>query len=268
MNQWADECHIFCLHFLGGSSDTWDQVREKIPPRLPFSAFDLPGFGRANDQHGSSVEEMSKGIAEQIRLHRPRRWMLVGHSMGAKIAAVIARWAEDGESGLSGLVGVVLVAGSPPSPEPMQDTQRQTMLDWFQSGMEVSRRQADTYIDENSGEPLAPELKQRAVEDVLRANKDAWRLWLRVGSREDWSGRVGRIASPTLILAGSKDQGLGEDAQVKWMAPHFKDHRLEICDGAGHLIPLERPTELARSIEAFALAGHRDSRVAAIQAPP
>jgi pimeloyl-ACP methyl ester carboxylesterase len=248
----AEECHLFCLHFLGGSSRTWDWVQEKISPNLKLNAFDLPGFGRANDQDGSSVEQMSLSIAEQIRLAQPRRWMLVGHSMGAKIAAVIARWAEDGQSGLSGLVGIVQVAGSPPSPEPIQDTKRQTMLDWFQNGSDVSRQQAETYIDENSGASLAPELKQPAVEDVLRANKDAWRLWLGVGSREDWSARVGQMSIPTLILAGDQDEGLGPDAQLKLMAPHFSDHRLETFSGAGHLLPLERPIELARLIEEFA----------------
>ena len=254
MNEAADECLLFCLHFLGGSSRTWHWLHERIPTSLKLIAFDLPGFGRANDQDGSSVEQMANGIAEQIRLHQPRRWILVGHSMGAKITAVIARWAEDGERGLSGLVGVVQVAGSPPSPEPMKDAKRQTMLDWFQSSLGASRQQAETYIDENSGEPLPRHLKQQAVDDVLRANKEAWRLWLRLGSREDWSARVGQIAVPTLILAGGQDEGLGADAQSKWMAPHFRDHRLQVFSGAGHLLPLERPTELARSIEEFALA--------------
>jgi pimeloyl-ACP methyl ester carboxylesterase len=250
----ADEFHVFCLHFLGGSFRTWHWVREQIRPSLKFIAFDLPGFGRANDQDGSSVEQMSKAIAEQIRFQQPRRWILVGHSMGAKIAAVIARWAEDGQSGLSGLVGIVQIAGSPPSPEPMGDTKRQTMLDWFRSGPDISRQQAETYIDENSGALLASDRKQQAVADVLSANKDAWRLWLRVGSREDWSARVGEIAIPTLILAGGKDQGLGADAQLTLMAPHFKNHRLETFRGAGHLLPLERPTEIAQRIEEVVLA--------------
>jgi hypothetical protein len=36
------------------------------------------------------------------------------------------------------------------------------------------------------------------------------------------------------------------------MTPHFSDHRLETFSGAGHLLPLERPIELARLIEEFA----------------
>ncbi len=79
-------------------------------------------------------------------------------------------------------------------------------------------------------------------------DRDAWVAWLDRGSREDWAGRVGVLRTPALILAGSKDAALGPDAQRRHMAPHFAHHRIEVLEGAGHLLPLERPAEVARLI--------------------
>ena len=70
------------------------------------------------------VEEIANRIAATIRSYAPERWMLAGHSMGAKVAATIARASEDGAHGLGGLAGLLLLAGSRPSPEPMEDAQR------------------------------------------------------------------------------------------------------------------------------------------------
>ena len=43
------------------------------------------------------------------------------HSMGAKVGLAVAWRVEDREAGIAGLV---LLAGSPPSPEPMEEERR------------------------------------------------------------------------------------------------------------------------------------------------
>ncbi len=239
---------VVCLHFLGGSARTWDAVAQHLDGVARCMLLDLAGFGDAGDVAGYRVADMVEAVAASVRAAAPRRWLLVGHSMGAKLAAVLARRAEDGESGLAGLAGLVLVAGSPPGPEPMADARRAAMLGWFMGHHDESRSQADGFIRASVVQALDGTAHERAVQDVLRENPAAWRAWLESGSREDWSSQVGRLAVPTLIIAGDDDADLGPDAQRLVMEQHFTHARLVSLADAGHLLPLERPDDVARLI--------------------
>jgi pimeloyl-ACP methyl ester carboxylesterase len=247
---------LVCLHFLGGSARSWSDVADRLVGRVTCLPLDLPGFGDAADVPGYSVEEMADSVAAQVREAALGDWMIAGHSMGAKVAAVLARRAEYGEAGLEGLRGLVLLAGSPPSPEPMEDDKRDAMLLWFTGNESAWPEQARGYIAANVAASLDPAVTERAIVDVLRMQPDAWAAWLRHGSREDWSERVGVLHTPAMIIYGSDDASLGEDAQRRLMAPHFASHRLVMLEGAAHLLPMERPDEVAALI-----ADHIDARV-------
>ena len=236
---------LVCLHFLGGSALSWSETIAGLQEHVSCLPLDLPGFGDAAAAPGYGVEQMADGVAARVREAVRGDWMIAGHSMGAKVAAVLARRAEDGEDGLAGLRGLVTVAGSPPSPEPMHEAQRQSMLGWFIGDKAVWRDRARDYIAANVAVPLDPAVNRRAIADVLRMQPKAWEAWLRHGSCEDWAERVGVLRTPALILYGSEDANLGEDAQRRLMAPHFASPRLIKLDGAAHLLPLERPDEVA-----------------------
>jgi pimeloyl-ACP methyl ester carboxylesterase len=245
----ADATIVFALHFLGGSADAWEVLKRRTDGRLRWVAIDLPGFGDAAHESGYSVSDMADAVVGTIRRSHPTRWALAGHSMGAKVAVAVARRAEDGEPGLDGLAALVLLAGSPPSPEPMTDDKRTTMLGWFTGDEPGRRAQADGYISANVGAALPPLVHERTVADVLRARHDAWIAWLEKGSREDWAERIGLLATPALIVAGGRDEALGVDAQTRLMAPHFTNARLVTLPDSGHLLPLEAPDDLAHLIE-------------------
>ncbi|WP_375465881.1 alpha/beta hydrolase [uncultured Methylobacterium sp.] len=245
---------VFCLHFLGGSAREWEPVARRLGGRLVVVPIDLPGFGAAADVPGFSVAAMADHVAARIRDAAPTRWLIAGHSMGAKVALALARRSEDGEAGLEGLAGLVLLAGSPPSPEPMDEERRRAMIAWIGAEPEVRRREAARYVANNVGAPLDPEREATAVADVLRADPAAWIAWLTDGSREDWCGRIGVLRTPALILSGSQDADLGPEAQGALMAPHCADVRAVTLDGAGHLLPLERPEAVADLIGEHAFA--------------
>ncbi len=82
--------------------------------------------------------------------------------------------------------------------------------------------------------------------------RGAWTAWLQHGSREDWTDTVGLLRTPALIIAGEKDAALGPEAQRTLAARHFERARLVTLAGAGHLLPMERPHEIARLIAELA----------------
>lgn len=181
----------FCLHALGSSSEEFATLRARLAGTLDLIGVDLPGFGRSSAVTGTTVEEMVERVERAIGRSGATEWVLVGHSMGGKVASVVASRTIDGSNGLFGLRAVVLLAASPLSPEPMDDERRQTMLGWASDG-EIGPDEADTFVSANTDEQLPPEPHAMAVHDVQRAAPEAWTAWLVRGSREDWSDRFPR----------------------------------------------------------------------------
>ncbi|WP_245504407.1 alpha/beta hydrolase [Lichenihabitans psoromatis] len=247
-DQKPDTLTMFALHFLGGSAREWQPLVDRLAGRVDVIPIDLPGFGDAADLSGYTVDAMAAYVAGRIREHAPGRWILAGHSMGAKVACAISRMSEDGDAGLAGLSHLILVAGSPPGPEPMDDAKRQEMLGWFRGSEAENRADAVRYIKANVGDALPDPLQDGAIADVLRTRHAAWLAWLENGSREDWSARIGRLDTPALILAGETDEGLGADAQTTMMVPHFRTVQMTVLPKAGHLLPLECPDAVADCI--------------------
>ena len=254
---------IVALHFLGGSARTWRVLATATAEHFDWQTLDLPGFGEAREQSGYSVDEMAAVVLETVKAVGSRRWFLAGHSMGAKVACVVARAVENGAPRLEGLSGLVLLAGSPPSPEPMTESKRSQMLGWFEGDPAQSRDQAHGFVQDNVGEPLDPHLHAGAVDDVLRAHPAAWKAWLTSGSREDWSSRIGVLGTPAMVVAGERDEALGTSSQVESMLPHLADAKLHVLPGARHLLPLERAEDIAKLMIAFASDRPREPAVAA-----
>jgi len=231
---------LFFLHALGASARSWTRVIAALPDH-DCVALDLPGFGDNAAAGHRSVAETLDWFAGEVARHDDAPWLVVGHSMGGKIATLTAARAP------KGLAGVVLVAASPPAPEPMDEARRAEMLGWFADGA-ASEAQAQEYLSANTANALPPALAEQAIADVRRSVPDAWRGWLDEGAREDWSERAGVIDTPALIVAGAEDGDLGADAQRRLNAPHYVQSRVAVVADAAHLIPYEQPEALAALI--------------------
>ena len=236
---------VFLLHALGGSARSFDLVRARLPG-VETVALDLPGFGGAVDADRFAVADMAAGVIAAVAERGPERWMLVGHSMGGKVAAAVARAAADGDAP-AWLAGLVLLAASPPAPEPMSERRRADMLGWVAAGP-IGDRDARAFVDANTAQTLPVAVGAAAAADVRRSSRRAWAAWFEHGSREDWRARVGTLPYPALIVAGAEDGDLGEDAQRRLNVPHYADAHVEVVAGAAHLLPLEASDAVAALI--------------------
>src|SRR5215207_8184073 len=110
------------LHYFAGSSRSWDHVSDALSRSSRCVRFDLPGFGRSPPPPAYSVHKVAHLVSAEItRLHLDH-YVVVGHSMGGKIAMACA------VAQPRGLAGLILVAPSPPSPEPMDELERRRLL--------------------------------------------------------------------------------------------------------------------------------------------
>lgn len=243
---------VVALHGLGLSRVYFDHVAQQVP-NAAFLAIDLPGFGDAPalpagpDMVGALSDHVVARIADEV----DGPWVLLGHSMGGKIASSVASRALRGHDPIFGLCGVMLLAPSPPTPEPMAEERRAAMLAWAADGP-IDASDAATFIDQNVGIPsLSAADALQVSRDVQRCSPVAWRQWLSVGSRQDVSAGVGVLDLPALILGGSQDADLGADAQPALHAAVYPRARFVPVHDAGHLLADERAGEVAALLNDF-----------------
>jgi pimeloyl-ACP methyl ester carboxylesterase len=229
------------LHYFAGSSRSWLHVVEGASNANRCVRFDLPGFGRSPPLSTYSVGKVAQVVAAAISSSGLGTFILVGHSMGGKIAMACAAAQPQG------LTGLALVAPSPPSPEPMIESERIRLL-----ASHGDRRSAEQTVRTITRLPLRAEDVVTCIADNLSTSPQAWNWWLEQGSREDITGEVGRIACPVLVLAGSDDPIISPHVVATDVMPRLANaQRIEI-EGAGHLLPLEAAQEVTRAIRGFA----------------
>ncbi|MGE6331631.1 alpha/beta fold hydrolase [Stenotrophomonas sp. NPDC077659] len=243
---------LFLLHSLGASHREWSAVQRALGDEFECVALDIPGFGGTAAGDVTHIAAMVDWLQGEVVSRSPSCWFLVGHSMGGKIASLLAARSREGGQGLAGLVGVVLVAASPPCPEPMDEARRREMLGWFASGS-PARAHAEEFIDANIRRPLQGAIREAAILDVLRTDPIAWRAWLEEGSCEHRQEDAAQLRVPALILAGAEDGALGEAAQRALNAPHYLHASVDVVPDAAHLIPVEQPEWLSQRVAAWAL---------------
>ena len=247
---------LVLLHALGASGGSWDDVVERLGNRFDCFAPDLPGFGRNAEMRETGVAATLDWLTGEIAARALSDYVLVGHSMGGKFATLLAARAEAGEPVLKGLSGVVLLAASPPAPEPMDEDRRAEMIGWAADGA-IGKADARRFVEANVAAPLPSDRMARAKSDVRRASPAAWTGWLTRGACEDWADRVGRLATPALIVAGAADQDLGEANQRRLNLPHYATARFAVVPHAAHLLPYEQPDIVANLILEAARHGGR-----------
>jgi 3-oxoadipate enol-lactonase len=85
---------------------------------------------------------------------------------------------------------------------------------------------------------------------MARVPSESYRAALCAIVTFDARALLSRIAVPTLVIAGSHDSN-APAPMMERMAGRIARARFALCEGAGHLAPLERPDAFNRAVEAF-----------------
>ncbi|MGB3615147.1 MAG: alpha/beta fold hydrolase, partial [Elainellaceae cyanobacterium] len=166
------------LHYFSGAAESWHWVAERLTDYRCI-AINLPGFGNAPALEEPSLIHYADAVSSELSRLDVRDYVLVGHSMGGKIALQLAA-TSDAPSGPATPYcppqQVVLVAPSPPTQEPMPDDEKQRMLN-----NHPSEENAETTLSNATQRQLSDEQHTLAVKTHIIVDDSAWRWWLLEG---------------------------------------------------------------------------------------
>lgn len=230
-------CLVF-LHYWGGSSRTWAPAIAQLSKTNRCVAIDFRGWGQSSkDAEVYDLETLTDDVAQVIAKLGLTEYVIVGHSMGGKVAQLLA--AERSE----GLKRLVLVAPAPPAALPVPDEQRQGMIEAYQF-----REGAEAVIEILAVQPLSKSLHEQVIEDTLCGSTGAKQAWPQVGMVQDITGMASKITVPVHVIVGSADSIESEVSLRKAFASVLPQAKFIVLDGVGHLSPLEATLELATAI--------------------
>ncbi|MER6078829.1 alpha/beta hydrolase [Streptomyces sp. NPDC001833] len=230
------------LHYWGGSHRTWRPVLELLDPARAFVSYDQRGWGASAATPGPyGIERLADDAQQVVEQLGHDEFVVVGHSMGGKVAQVL------GSRRPAGLRGLVLVAPAPPAPVGVTPEFQEALSHAYDDAQTIARS-----IDQVlTGRPLGDALRGQVLEDSSRAAEAARSAWPRQGMAEDFSGSVGKIDVPVLVLAGGADRVDPPQVLREHLLPLVPTATLVELDGVGHLSPLEAPDLVARHLGDF-----------------
>src|SRR5699024_3065050 len=116
------ETALVFLHYRVGSGRTWDNVVTRLRNDYRCISPDLPGWGQSTpSRKGYRMPDLAVAVKEMIETLKLDQVVLIGHSMGGKVAQYLAGQQP------TWLQGLVLVASSPALPMDLPASQSQAM---------------------------------------------------------------------------------------------------------------------------------------------
>jgi pimeloyl-ACP methyl ester carboxylesterase len=231
------------LHYWGGSSRTWDQVIERLPEPQRTIAIDHRGWGLSDaPASGYALKDLASDAQAVIEALDLQAFILVGHSMGGKVATLMA------SRRLMGLVGLVLVAPSPPTPLEMPPEAREQMASAYMTRDTVMGAVEHVL----TSKPLSARVLEQVIEDSLRGSPKAKEAWPRATSLENISEDALKVDVPTIVISGELDRVDPVAVLRKELLTRIPSAVLHVIPETGHLAMLESPDAVAALIGKFA----------------
>lgn len=218
---------LLLLHGWGQSVHTWDQLQAQLStlPKWKIVAWDLPGFGKeplVSREWG--VIDYAQWVVQKIETEKLRDVVILGHSLGGRIASFIASQHP------TWLNGVVLYA-APSLYRPTLKTKVLIKAAKVLKAIGVKKaRHGNTELHEADANGLG-----QIFRNLVGFDQTAW---------------LPKINVPTLLIWGSADDTVPL-AIAQEMHQLIPESQLVVLDGLGHNAHLENPNLFYGTVAPF-----------------
>ncbi len=238
---------LFILHGLFGSSDNWISLGRKFAENYRIIIPDLRNHGQSPHSDLWDYKTMAGDIhqlAEDLGLEKI---LLIGHSMGGKVAMQVAE-------AYPGFVEKLVVADIAPKQYPIQ---HRTILDAM-SGLNLDQLPGRKDADEQLAATI-PELgvRQFLLKNLERVRDKGFRWKLNLAVISEQIANVGEatvpssgISIPTLFIRGTKSDYV-EEKDIAEIPKYFTNAQFATIENAGHWLHAEQPQAFMDQVMAF-----------------
>ncbi|MBU2488290.1 MAG: alpha/beta hydrolase [Proteobacteria bacterium] len=225
---------LVLIHGSGSSHAAWP-VEILTLPGVRVAALDLPGHGKSEGAARKSVDEYARVVAGAIEAMGLARAYVCGHSLGGAVALSLAlakpAW----------LAGIILVgSGARLRVNPL-------ILEAITQNFEQALDLMDPFLFAPGADP---ELVKGARLVAEAAGPEVLLTDFSACDRFDVMARVGEIQIPCLVVTADKDQ-LTPAKYGRYLAAGIPGAQLVEIAGAGHVMMMEKPVEVARALAGF-----------------
>jgi esterase len=231
---------IIILHGLFGTSDNWQILARKLGEKYHVYTVDLRNHGQSFHSEDFDIQWMARDVAGFIDFYKIKEPVIIGHSMGGKIAMKVAIMFPDS---IEKFISVDIGPQSyPVRHEKIIEALNSVDIENVKTRKEVEQALMQSIPDWG--------IRQFLMKNLKRLNEGGftWKMNLPVISRkiENIGEAIGNgnvITKPGLFVRGSEsDYILDEDWSE--IEKQFPNSKLITIEGAAHWIHVDKPKEL------------------------
>ncbi|MDW8070224.1 MAG: alpha/beta hydrolase [Anaerolineae bacterium] len=231
--------NLVLIHGAGGSHLYWPAALRRLAG-VNVYALDLPAHGRSGGGTRITLSEYAATVHRFVLTLGLPCATVLGHSMGGGIALLLALHR------LPWLEKVILLGSAARLHVPADILESLNP----RRGKEDFEKALDLVSQRIYGPRADHQLRWRGRQLLRAASPAVLYADYLACAQFDCSAQVGTIALPTLVICGDADQMVAPEAScgLSQQIPHAQ---LVIIRGAGHMLMLEKPVEVAEAVARF-----------------
>jgi esterase len=238
---------LIILHGLLGSADNWRSVSRRLGAHYQVFAVDLRNHGRSPHSDIFDYDVMTADLREFTEQQALRRIMLLGHSIGGKVAM---QFALDYSEQVNRLVIVDI------APQPYELSQRY-ILEALLS-LDLTRYKSFTEVDAALAEKISDKsLRQFLLKNLARDENGHLLSKIHLAAIDRNYDKLGRglapertFDRPTLFIRGGRSNYIGDD-DAPLIRQIFPQAAIATVPEAGHWVHVDAPEEFFQTVLNF-----------------
>lgn len=227
---------VVLIHGAGGSYISWPVEIRRLEG-CHIYALDLPGHGNNVAGGYPSIPELATTVLNWLQVVGLKNAAIAGHSLGSAVALYLAYNHPDCVDSLVLLGSSAHLRVNPGLLEMAKNE-------------ETFNQAVDLIIRWSFSESTETRLVELVMKRMLESRADVLYTDLIACNAFDFGNYAARITQPTLVLCGSEDK-MTPPSQSKWMAERIPAAWLEVIPKAGHMLMLENPQAVAKTMQRF-----------------
>ena len=246
---------VFVFHGLYGSSDNWQTIGKQLSENHKVIIPDLRNHGRSFHSNEMDFECMSQDVLNLFRIHNIKKSIVMGHSMGGKLAM---KMAIDYPDLVEKLIIIDIAPKSYLKGYSKHFEFHKNIINVMNS-LDLSKIESRRGAEEIMNQKLSSEKTVRFLLKNLKSDKNQgfiWGLNLKVIHRnlykliDDINEGNRSFNNPTLFIKGENSDYIVYDDQEQ-IFKIFPKAVINTIEHAGHWVHAEQPGKFLELVKKF-----------------